>query len=374
MPKSISVTSVLMFLLYAALTVPFSCKKHSVDQKGPYEDSIDSDERVVFFPTDGWKSEDGNHWHLRVHGWIFEPEKDSIIRDQVSAVVESYFDDEVMNDARRKRLEKRLRYFLADNEGGKELTIRIAGKKRLLPESDGDGRFEIRIKVSAKQVEKHAKNGRLTYHAVPGNSGKERVPEGTIHLIEPKGLTVISDIDDTIKISNVHNKRKLLRNTFLKTYRPVSGMASVYQKWRRNRGARIIYLSNSPWQLYPPLSKFTSSENFPSGPFDLLRVQLDDTRLLKLFDESRHKKMPRLKPYFKRYPDRNFILVGDSGEADAGIYADLARDHPDQVKAIFIRNVTDEDPESERIQKTFKDLPKKRWTIFDDPDELKLPE
>ena len=42
------------------------------------------------------------------------------------------------------------------------------------------------------------------------------------------------------------------------------------------------------------------------------------------------------------YPQMPFVLSGDSGQEDAHLYAEAAKSHPTQVKAIFIRDV---DPE-----------------------------
>ena len=35
----------------------------------------------------------------------------------------------------------------------------------------------------------------------------------------------------------------------------------------------------------------------------------------------------------------SFVLIGDSGEKDADIYIQLAKDYPDRVRAIYIRDV-----------------------------------
>jgi hypothetical protein len=39
------------------------------------------------------------------------------------------------------------------------------------------------------------------------------------------------------------------------------------------------------------------------------------------------------------FPHSRFILVGDSGEQDLELYAAVARDHPEQILCIFIRDV-----------------------------------
>jgi len=51
-----------------------------------------------------------------------------------------------------------------------------------------------------------------------------------VHLVDEVGTSVISDIDDTVKFSNVADKRELLRNTLLREFIPVAGMPEVYRR------------------------------------------------------------------------------------------------------------------------------------------------
>ncbi len=41
----------------------------------------------------------------------------------------------------------------------------------------------------------------------------------------------------------------------------------------------------------------------------------------------------------RRYHDLPFVLIGDSGQHDPEIYADIVRRHPDRVRAVYIREV-----------------------------------
>ncbi len=71
----------------------------------------------------------------------------------------------------------------------------------------------------------------------------------TIYVPARHGLSVISDIDDTVKISNVVSKRSLLKHTFYSYFKPVEGISDVYQKWNEQK-CQFHYVSASPWQLY----------------------------------------------------------------------------------------------------------------------------
>lgn len=55
---------------------------------------------------------------------------------------------------------------------------------------------------------------------------------GLVSLIEPKGVSIISDIDDTIKETQIlAGARTVLNNTFFKPCRAVKGMAEIYKHW-----------------------------------------------------------------------------------------------------------------------------------------------
>ena len=41
------------------------------------------------------------------------------------------------------------------------------------------------------------------------------------------------------------------------------------------------------------------------------------------------------------YPEHPLLLIGDSGQHDPEVYRALARERPDRVRAIFIRDVTE---------------------------------
>jgi phosphatidate phosphatase APP1 len=52
-------------------------------------------------------------------------------------------------------------------------------------------------------------------------------------------------------------------------------------------------------------------------------------------------KLRQIEPLLKTYPMRKFILIGDSGEKDPEIYAELSRRYPGRIEQIWIRNVND---------------------------------
>jgi phosphatidate phosphatase APP1 len=110
---------------------------------------------------------------------------------------------------------------------------------------------------------------------------------------------------------------------------------------------------------------------FPSGTFHLKSFRWKDRNFLSLFENPEDYKRKAIEPLLKRFPQRRFILVGDSGERDPEAYGALARKFPLQIEHIYIRNVTGETVTAERYQRAFAQVPPQRWRLFRDPAELR---
>jgi hypothetical protein len=139
-------------------------------------------------------------------------------------------------------------------------------------------------------------------------------------------------------------------------FREVEGMAGLYRQWAR-RGATFHFVSASPWQLYEPLADFARQAGFPHSTYHLRRIRLKDRSVLSLLADPLTAKLQVIEPLMETYPQRRFILVGDSGERDPEVYAKIAEERPEQVLRIYIRDVTGQAADTPRYQATFGKLP-----------------
>ncbi|KAJ1657676.1 hypothetical protein IWQ61_002970 [Dispira simplex] len=163
---------------------------------------------------------------------------------------------------------------------------------------------------------------------------------GIVDLVGPKGISVISDIDDTIKISDViQGTLALMEKALFRHSQPVPGMAQVYQRWWE-QGAHFHYVSNTPWQLFPTLQKFFTEHQFPPGSAHLKMWDHGDRSRMSFLHDPADSKREAIRRILRDFPQRKFILVGDSGQRDMELYADMAREFPDQVLKVFIRDIT----------------------------------
>ena len=332
---------------------------------------IRSDEEVLFLPSMGYRSADGM-WKLEVNAWAFERER----RRASLAVFRKALglDADEMSQAEREMFTQRARPFLQDNHRGKQITILLGGQRHELGRTGANGRLADHLALAEREVQAlraaSDKPGSVIRFSASLPAADLRTLVGEVHLLEAEGLSVISDIDDTIKVSHVSNRKALLRSTFIKPFEPVPGMAQVYQQWAAKAGAQFHYVSASPWQLYEPLAGFIRTNGYPAGTFHLKDFRWKDQSFFNLFGSPEDYKAGVIGPLLERFPQRRFVLVGDSGEKDPEIYARLARAHPAQVARIFIREVAGGDTNQARYQAAFAGLPPGMWTVFRTPAEI----
>ena len=96
----------------------------------------------------------------------------------------------------------------------------------------------------------------------------------------------------------------------------------------------VIYVSNSAWNLFDLLVDFIDLNDIPKGPLLLRDIDLED-----IVSTSTEHKLETVRDLLERYPELPVVLVGDSGQHDAEIYAQIMTEHPDRIRAIYIRDV-----------------------------------
>ncbi|KAJ1984478.1 hypothetical protein H4R34_000625 [Dimargaris verticillata] len=167
---------------------------------------------------------------------------------------------------------------------------------------------------------------------------------GVVDLIGPYGVSVISDIDDTIKISHVsRGKRALVEKALFQSCEAVPGMAELYRQWWQ-QGAHFHYVSNSPWQMLPTLRTFFNDHHFPPGSAHLKLWNSGDGSRVSFLQNPAEGKREAIREIIRDFPHRQFILVGDSGQMDMELYASISHEFPGQVVKIFIRDITTPPP------------------------------
>jgi phosphatidate phosphatase APP1 len=152
---------------------------------------------------------------------------------------------------------------------------------------------------------------------------------------------VVSDIDDTIMVTMLPRALLAAWNSFVRhtnTRKPVPGMADLLNGVLDSHpDAPIFYLSTGAWNVVPTLKRFMLRHDLPVGP--MLMTDWGPTPT-GLFRSGREHKRVQLRNLMITFPDIKWLLVGDDGQHDPMIYDDIAREHPESVWAIAIRQLT----------------------------------
>lgn len=170
---------------------------------------------------------------------------------------------------------------------------------------------------------------------------------------------VISDIDDTILVTGAQQAWRMVLATVSgssltrKTY---AGAPELYRALAAEGDEPdanpVFYVSSSPWNLDDFITEFLAHHAFPAGPL-LLRDLLG--RHLAVRSHTRHK-VSRIEEILDLHPDLRFVLVGDSGQHDPAIYAQIAERHPGRIIAAYIREVR-LDPADGRVETVVEGWP-----------------
>lgn len=326
---------------------------------------IKDDEWVELMPGAAKLDADGKI-HVTLSAWVHEKET----RPGAQTILARWMklDLDQLTTEERKRFEMRTQLFRVDSERNKKVTLQIGNLTTQFPRTNSSGFTSKKIQISLPEAYQYGELIKIKVE-MPENDLREFSTQ--FPVLTEQGISIISDIDDTIKDSNVLDKQILLRNTFVNPLHAVEGMKDLYRDFAvTNKNTGFHYVSSSPIQLYSLLKEFLAIEGFPEGSLHLRQVKLWDEMFKEGSSSQRHKHQ-QIRQLIKDFPQRQFILIGDSGEADPEIYAEITRDYPDKIIAIAIRNVTNEIATSPRYQKTFKDITSNKWRIFSKPAEIK---
>ena len=100
----------------------------------------------------------------------------------------------------------------------------------------------------------------------------------------------------------------------------------------------FFYVSSSEWNLYDYLLEFTREHNLPRGVF-LLNVLKQIRQIFKTGQNNHGTKFTRIVRIIEGFPKQRFVFLGDSSQHDPYIYESLVKHFPNQIYAVYIRDV-----------------------------------
>ncbi|WP_436407419.1 App1 family protein [Agromyces litoreus] len=238
------------------------------------------------------------------------------------------------NSRRRRRREQGIRgwrSFTSVPVGGVPVTIEVGGE-RIEVRTDRGGVVDTRVPVQLEPG---------WNRAVLQAEGSEPV-EAPIRVVGTDvDFGIISDVDDTVMVTALPRPFLAAWNTFVldeHARNPTPGMSVLFERLvRRHPGSPVVYLSTGAWNVAPTLTRFLSRNLYPAGP--LLLTDWGPTHD-RWFRSGREHKVENLRRLADEFPHMRWLLVGDDGQHDEELYAAFAKEHPDRVAAIAIRELS----------------------------------
>ena len=138
------------------------------------------------------------------------------------------------------------------------------------------------------------------------------------------------DVDDTIQISDVHNRTRLIRRAFVdKDRKPVKGMPELYwsivTRLSHTNPPNFYYLSASPLFFSGSIKRFIDI-HYPDGELFLRNMNIIQLSRF-LWDLKpvgvREYKVKKMDEIHKRFPTHQFYCIGDSIHCDPEVYAEM---------------------------------------------------
>ncbi|KAI4104440.1 MAG: hypothetical protein L6R37_003259 [Teloschistes peruensis] len=228
-----------------------------------------------------------------------------------------------------------------------------------------EGDFDAFVAIEGNGLEDGNKTSniqRLNVYTQGSNIGN-----ATSYLVPSTGMTIISDIDDILRITKIYQPKEGLLNSFARPFVQWKDMPDIYSNWSRSiPDLHFHYLTTTPEQITRNYMDFIY-KTYPGGSFDTRPLNFSDVQATLSIRKY------LLTKIFETYPKRKFVLVADTSNSDVmKDYPQMATDFPGQVQCIFLRNTsaTDDGDKFPYDTSGFKNLDKNSYMFFKVPDDL----
>ncbi|KUI67512.1 Phosphatidate phosphatase APP1 [Cytospora mali] len=334
-------------------------------------------------------------WNVLVHGNIYK--RPNISQEKLDDLANVFLIDVDIDQLpqsqqdQARNLTSEIYVLQQDNE---QVTINFVNDVTVNPDTDSGGinaaggsqtitmpyNTTVEGDFDSFVILKNTTGSNGTGHLIPGNEtnqvqllnayveGASTTGNATAYLVPDTGITIISDIDDILRITKIWDPKEGLLNSFARPFTPWLNMPDIYANWSETiQNLHFHYLTTTPEQVTKNYMDFIY-KTYPLGSFDTRPLNFSDisaTLAIRKFLLDR---------IFQTFPQRKFILVGDTSNTDVmSDYPGLVSAYPGQVQCILLRNSSSTDS-SDIIPyntKGFKGLDQDMYMFFNVPDDLK---
>lgn len=150
----------------------------------------------------------------------------------------------------------------------------------------------------------------------------------TIFLSASHGYVLVSDLDDTIKITHSASAAGAVWNGIF-TKRVFAGMPEYLRSTVSSRTAFYVVTGSTSLVRGRITELLRDNQIIHNG----LMTRNNQAEAIASF------KLRMIRPLMAKHPGEDFIFLGDDVDQDPEIYARLAQENPGRVRAIYIRPV-----------------------------------
>jgi phosphatidate phosphatase APP1 len=228
--------------------------------------------------------------------------------------------------------------------------------------TNSDGDFDFFVSIPDTSGSQLFGPGGMTTEIQVAETRSNLVDTGhsLAYLVPTYGHTVVSDIDDVLRVSTIYQPKEGLQNLLTRPFYPWLNMPEVFERWASFPDMHFHYVTTAPKQMATTYMDFVFTR-YPPGTYDGRIINVTDikatTRIRKFL----------LEKVLQAYPHRKFTLLGDSSNFDImEDYPGLAKKYKDRVQCVLMRNVTSTD-KGHRLPyntKFFRGLDQKSYMFF----------
>ncbi|RDW83446.1 hypothetical protein BP5796_04937 [Coleophoma crateriformis] len=338
----------------------------------PFSKQITDKDTVWLLDNTAYRNTKTHQWESEFVVAVFEQNTGRDVSAVVADIAEKIGLAE--DEAAEATIRRRLTPFMQNILPGRAVNVNFGRREKLKLGPGGRNGISSDIRSLPD-----ARNGEVVVSTALVPQGADGLLEMNTVYAEPDGWAIISDIDDTIKITQTSDPIGILRSTFISPATPVAGMPELYAYIQTlvTTSAPFFYLSASPYNLYPFLTGFRR-QHFPQGTMILRDASWMNLAglLSNLTLGTQDYKTERMTKIHSWLPRRKMICIGDSTQSDPEAYGEMYRNFGGWVHLILIRKVTDiaavglqAKNEPQRFQQAFKGVPSNRWFVFETPEQ-----
>jgi len=355
--------ALLLSFVASALTTPINLNPLSNDIQPTGNPNAT---QITFLPTYANQTADGN-WNVRLYGFAYNSttQQNNTFSDYLSDTTIKALQHAANGDEEKANLTRNLQPFLYANYlSGINITVSLDNQTVTTPQpTNFTGVFNEFVGVP--NVTQPA-GSVVDFSAVSPAAVNST---GNVTLVPQTGYSVIADIDDVLRITEIWHPITGLENTFLRPYVPVPNMPQVFSQWNNTLpNSTFHYGTTTPIPLASTYIQWLNW-NYPYGSLDMRPMDISHP------DEILDARQKQLTELVETFPNRQFIMIGDTSSSTLlKAYPNFARQYPNNTACIFLRNITASYPNFENpmmnLQKSFDGVPPEKWFVFDNATSL----